>query len=69
MSTERFYEQAEHTEQAMRDEGLSHIRAALQGAGCDECEDCDAPIAAARRTALPSATRCIECQEHHERGQ
>lgn len=26
------------------------------------CEECDAPIPAARRSAFPSATRCVFCQ-------
>ncbi|MGU5065740.1 TraR/DksA C4-type zinc finger protein [Escherichia coli] len=26
------------------------------------CEECDAPIPAARRAAYPSATRCVSCQ-------
>ncbi|MDW9478806.1 TraR/DksA family transcriptional regulator [Sinorhizobium meliloti] len=32
-----------------------------------ECEDCDNEIEPKRRAALPSATRCISCQEAHER--
>nr|WP_314074837.1 TraR/DksA C4-type zinc finger protein [uncultured Roseococcus sp.] len=30
------------------------------------CEDCDALIPEARRAAMPSATRCIRCQEEAE---
>lgn len=31
------------------------------------CEDCDSPIPEARRAAMPSATRCIRCQEEMEK--
>ncbi|EOM7768499.1 TraR/DksA C4-type zinc finger protein [Escherichia coli] len=30
------------------------------------CEECDAPIPAARRAAHPSATRCVSCQSVFE---
>lgn len=30
------------------------------------CEECDAPIPAARRAAYPSATRCVYCQSVFE---
>ncbi|HGX0722640.1 TPA: TraR/DksA C4-type zinc finger protein [Escherichia coli] len=30
------------------------------------CEECDAPIPAARRAAYPSATRCVSCQSVFE---
>lgn len=31
------------------------------------CEDCESEIPAARRRAMPNATRCIRCQESHDR--
>ncbi|MCV5869506.1 TraR/DksA C4-type zinc finger protein, partial [Escherichia coli] len=31
------------------------------GASALVCEECDAPIPAARRAAYPSATRCVSC--------
>lgn len=31
------------------------------------CEDCEAPIPEARRAVMPSATRCIRCQEEMEK--
>jgi phage/conjugal plasmid C-4 type zinc finger TraR family protein len=34
----------------------------LAGEGADECEECGAPIPAARRLALPSARTCVTCQ-------
>lgn len=30
------------------------------------CEDCDAPIPEARRRAVLSVTRCVDCQEMQE---
>lgn len=46
---------------------IAAARAQIEGEGADECEDCGAPIGAARRAALPSATRCVDCQERRER--
>ncbi|EGC8715147.1 TraR/DksA family transcriptional regulator [Salmonella enterica] len=45
------------------------------GAAALVCEECDAPIPAARRAAYPSATCCVYCQSaleskaKHFRGQ
>jgi phage/conjugal plasmid C-4 type zinc finger TraR family protein len=38
----------------------------LAGNGTDFCTDCDSFISVERRKAMPSATRCIDCQEIHE---
>ncbi|MEC8917795.1 MAG: TraR/DksA C4-type zinc finger protein [Pseudomonadota bacterium] len=35
--------------------------------GTEFCIDCEEPIPAARRLALPHARRCIECQEFSDR--
>ncbi|WP_019672292.1 TraR/DksA family transcriptional regulator [Psychrobacter lutiphocae] len=32
----------------------------------DACEDCGKPIGTARKCAVPSATRCINCQTKYE---
>jgi phage/conjugal plasmid C-4 type zinc finger TraR family protein len=41
--------------------------AALGEPGSGICADCGEEIPAARRRALPSATRCVECQAEAER--
>lgn len=41
--------------------------ARLEAAGADRCADCDDEIPAARRAALPSAMRCVNCQAWAER--
>lgn len=41
--------------------------APVGGAGCEDCIGCGDPIPAKRRRALPSATRCIDCQHLFER--
>jgi phage/conjugal plasmid C-4 type zinc finger TraR family protein len=41
--------------------------AALDARGSDICADCQDPIPLARRRALPSAIRCINCQAFAER--
>jgi len=55
--------QIEHTLNIAR----MNVRSELQGLGADFCEDCDEEIPAPRRAAYPSATRCVACQEAHER--
>ena len=32
-----------------------------------DCEDCGEPIPEARRKAAPGCTRCLACQQTHER--
>ncbi|WP_457587304.1 TraR/DksA C4-type zinc finger protein [Ensifer canadensis] len=49
-----------------KDAAIAAARAALTGPGLAHCEDCDRPISEARRQALPSATRCVVCQDLHE---
>lgn len=66
MTSERYFDQASELEQQVRDAGLSAAAQALSGNGSDECIDCGCIILAARRAALPSAVRCIDCQEQHE---
>jgi phage/conjugal plasmid C-4 type zinc finger TraR family protein len=36
------------------------------GPSRSQCEDCDAPIPAARREALPGVRLCVPCQEQHD---
>ncbi|HET6432488.1 DksA/TraR family C4-type zinc finger protein [Dyella sp.] len=33
------------------------------GPGLEQCEECDAPIPAARRKAVPGVRLCVACQE------
>lgn len=51
-----------------REAEIRRARAALQADGAEFCEECGRPIGAARRQAIPSATRCISCQEIAEGG-
>ncbi|HRF83537.1 MAG: DksA/TraR family C4-type zinc finger protein [Xanthomonadales bacterium] len=37
-----------------------------QGPGLERCEECDAPIPAARRRAMPGVRLCVPCQEAHD---
>ena len=46
--------------------GVKVARRLLAGRGQSHCENCEIPIPAARRQAVPSATRCRECQELYE---
>jgi phage/conjugal plasmid C-4 type zinc finger TraR family protein len=42
---------------------LEQFRAAQAGPGRLTCEDCDTEIPERRRQQMPSATRCVKCQE------
>ena len=66
--SERMIEAVEAMVEQEREEEIARIRAELAEEGEDFCIDCDAPIGAARKAALPSAERCIDCQIHFERG-
>lgn len=46
---------------------IAEIRATLQGEGAKDCIDCGDEIEAARREAMPSAVRCVRCQDQYER--
>lgn len=49
-------------------DGIQRVRSRLaQGPGLERCEDCDAPIPAARRQAVPGVRLCVACQEAHDR--
>jgi len=37
------------------------------GPGRERCEECDAPIPAARRKAIPGVRLCVPCQEVEDR--
>lgn len=48
------------------DAALSQVHAALGAAGAERCVDCAEPIPPERRRAVPSAARCVHCQEWAE---
>ena len=66
-STERQIEAAEAMVARERDQAVARIREGLCLKGDEFCIGCGEPIEPARRAALPSALRCIECQRAHER--
>ena len=45
------------------DAALARVRTGTYG----ECRDCGEPIAVARLSAYPTATRCLACQERYEK--
>lgn len=65
--TERMIEAAEASVARECDQEIARIRAGLAEEGEVVCVDCDEPIGAARKAALPSADRCIDCQQAYER--
>jgi len=67
--SERTLEASEAAIAREREAAIARIRAGLAEPGEDDCVDCDGPIGAARKAAMPSAERCIACQTIHERTQ
>ncbi len=65
---ERGLERAEAFEQLSKDAAVARIRNNLVGLGEEFCLSCGERIEEARRAALPSAKRCIDCQEKLEKG-
>ncbi|RYD14385.1 MAG: DksA/TraR family C4-type zinc finger protein [Lysobacteraceae bacterium] len=50
------------------DDAVKRARSRLQrGPGLLHCEECDAPIPAARRKAVPGVRLCVACQEAQDR--
>ena len=45
----------------------AHAYALPSGEAASECEECEEPIPVKRRKAAPGCTRCLGCQERHER--
>jgi phage/conjugal plasmid C-4 type zinc finger TraR family protein len=41
-------------------------RQLTKGPGLTHCEECEAPIPAARRKAVPGVRLCVSCQEAHD---
>lgn len=67
MSEERGLLRAEDFQRQQDELRVSRIRSALVREGEEFCADCGEDIGAARRAALPSATRCVTCQGAFER--
>ena len=48
-------------------DGVQRARQQLrQGPGRERCEECDAPIPAARRQAVPGVRLCVTCQQQRD---
>ena len=60
-------EQAQIFEEQHHAIALANHQARPVSVGTSHCVDCDAPIPAARRRALPNADRCVGCQTIFER--
>jgi phage/conjugal plasmid C-4 type zinc finger TraR family protein len=53
------------------EDALARARAKLEAAGPARmhCEECEAPIPAARRAAVPGVRLCVKCQEEADRAE
>ena len=50
------------------EDAVKRARSRLQrGPGLSHCEECDAPIPAARRKAVPGVRLCVACQDALDR--
>ena len=50
-------------------DGVQRARQQLRkGPGLTHCEECEAPIPAARREAVPGVRLCVACQQAHDTG-
>lgn len=63
------HELADMRAEQEREAGIAAARAPLKQAGTLDCIQCGDEIEAERREALPSARRCVDCQERLERWQ
>ncbi len=63
---EKYLEQASAITEHLIADGSTAISRALSGNGQTDCDDCGELIAPARRKAMPSAIRCIDCQTFHD---
>ncbi len=60
------YEFADIRAEQEREAKIAAVRAELRRQGSTECSDCGCSIAVARLRVIPSASRCLECQETYE---
>jgi DnaK suppressor protein len=60
-------EQAEVTRDLEEFRALEAARERIQRGGYGECADCGNDIGYERLRAFPSALRCVQCQERHEK--
>ena len=65
---DRLLEAAEDFSARQRDREVDRIRQGLTLKGDEFCRACGEPIEIKRRMALPSATRCFDCQSALEGG-
>lgn len=67
MNGNALFDLAEIRAEEEREAQIKRATASLKREGHIECEDCGGEIAETRRRALPSARRCIHCQERFEK--
>jgi phage/conjugal plasmid C-4 type zinc finger TraR family protein len=60
------FDLAERRAEEEREAEIAAASRSLQAKGSFYCEDCPAEISSERRAAIPSAKRCIRCQQVHE---
>jgi phage/conjugal plasmid C-4 type zinc finger TraR family protein len=62
-------DRAQAREAELLEDALARARGPLAAAAASRvhCQDCDGPIPAARRRAVPGCTTCVDCQDARER--
>jgi RNA polymerase-binding transcription factor len=66
-STERDFNHALHERYLRELQQIEAVRARLAVGDVDRCAECGEEIGYERLLAYPFATRCVECQQRHER--
>lgn len=61
------FDQAQEIEQLGRAADIFLVQKSMAHDGTNECVDCGCSIEPSRKKAMPSATRCIDCQSDFER--
>ena len=61
------FDQADELAENERQSGIKAASKALSKAGTLDCIVCGEPIGRVRKAVLPSATRCVTCQETYEK--
>ncbi|KMN37169.1 MULTISPECIES: TraR/DksA family transcriptional regulator [Chromobacterium] len=58
-----FFDRASELETEFREQAIARHYQQSEQTGYSHCEDCGDPIPSARRTVMPSCTRCVICQQ------
>lgn len=67
MNSEQLQNAARHNIEQSVERTVNKIQKEISQQGNVDCDHCGDKIEASRRTAIPSATSCLDCQQRLER--